>query len=165
MGKIIPIRRATSERLLCEWRLVAERAVYVADLVDELGDDAEAAQLKAELYIDYLRARANYQGVSGEPVPCAPCAQCHILTRSDCLDDISDVVALAGPCCESCAAELVHEAHAELDGGLYGRDPCGCTYCEIARGRWRREMRAADARVRGGLTTMGLRLVGLDGED
>jgi len=64
MCKIIPIRRATSERLLCEWRIVAERAVYVADLVDELGDDAEAAQLKAELYSDYLRARANYQGVS-----------------------------------------------------------------------------------------------------
>lgn len=64
MGKIIPIRRATAERLLCEWRLVAERAVYVADLVDELEDDAEAAQLKAELYSDYVLARANYQGVS-----------------------------------------------------------------------------------------------------
>jgi hypothetical protein len=61
MGKIIPIRRAESDCLLCEWRLIAERAVYVADLVDELGDDADAAQLKAELYSDYLRARANYQ--------------------------------------------------------------------------------------------------------
>ena len=65
MGKIIPIRRVTAERLLCEWRLVAERAVYVADLVDELGDDAEAAQLKAELYSDYLRARTNYQEQAG----------------------------------------------------------------------------------------------------
>jgi hypothetical protein len=61
MGKVIPIRRSTSARLLCEWRLVAERAVYVADLVDELGDDAEAAQLKAELYSAYVQARTNYQ--------------------------------------------------------------------------------------------------------
>jgi hypothetical protein len=64
MGKIIPIRRAPAERLLCEWRLVAERAVYVADLVDELVDDAEAAQIKAELYAAYIQARTNYQEVS-----------------------------------------------------------------------------------------------------
>jgi hypothetical protein len=64
MCKIIPIRRAPAERLLCEWRLVAERAVYVADLVDELGDDAEAAQLKAELYRAYVIARSNYQEAS-----------------------------------------------------------------------------------------------------
>jgi hypothetical protein len=61
MGKIIPIRRTDSDRLLCEWRLVAERAVYVADLVDELGDDADAAQIKAELYSAYVQARTNYQ--------------------------------------------------------------------------------------------------------
>ncbi len=71
MCKIIPIRRAPAERLLCEWRLVAERAVYVANLVDELGDDAEAAQLKAELYSDYLRARAEYRAANDDDMEVA----------------------------------------------------------------------------------------------
>jgi hypothetical protein len=64
MGKVIPIRRSPAGQLLCEWRLVAERAVYVADLVDDLVDDAEAAQLKAELYRAYVIARSNYQEAS-----------------------------------------------------------------------------------------------------
>jgi hypothetical protein len=95
-----------------------------------------------------------------EPVPCAPCAQCHVLTRSDCLDDISDVVALAGMCCESCASELVSEAHAELDDD--DSEPCSCSYCRAWRPRAESVRRAAEASVRGGLSVSGLRLVGLD---
>jgi hypothetical protein len=70
MGKVIPIQRATSERLLCEWRLIAERAVYVADQVDELDDCAEKAWARAELYSAYVQARANYQDVDGMEVDC-----------------------------------------------------------------------------------------------
>ena len=64
MGIVIPIRRADSERLRREWLLIAERAAYVADLTDELGDCAEAAQVKTELYSAYVQARANYREVS-----------------------------------------------------------------------------------------------------
>lgn len=92
-----------------------------------------------------------------EAIACAPCAQCRVWTRVDCLDDISDVVALAGPCCEGCAATLVSEAHDD--------EHCTCRYCEIDRVRVESARRAAEARARGGVTTMGLRLVGLDGGD
>lgn len=60
-AKVIPIRR-DSERLLCEWRLVAERAVFVAAQIDGLVDCAETAWVRAELYSAYVQARANYQG-------------------------------------------------------------------------------------------------------
>lgn len=65
MGRVIPLFRADSERLLSEWIEVAERAVFVADLTDELGDCAEAAQVRADLYSAYVQARANYQYVDG----------------------------------------------------------------------------------------------------
>lgn len=65
MGRVIPLFRADSERLLSEWIDVAERAVYVADLTDELGDCAEAAVVRAELYTAYVQARANFQRVDG----------------------------------------------------------------------------------------------------
>jgi hypothetical protein len=84
----------------------------------------------------------------GDLVGCAPCEQCGVLTRSDCLDDISDVVALAGSCCEGCAATLVSEAHDD--------EQCTCRYCEIDRVRVEAARRAAEARVFGGLRLVGL---------
>jgi hypothetical protein len=77
-----------------------------------------------------------------------------VYTRSDCLDDISDVVALAGACCEGCAATLVSEAHDD--------EQCTCRYCEIDRVRVETAWRAAEARVRGGVSSVGLRLVGIE---
>lgn len=87
------------------------------------------------------------------------CKHCHVLTHPDCLEDISDIVALAGRCCELCAAEIVYEAHAELDE----YDVCMCGHCYRHRVEADRLRRAAEARAFGGVSMAGLRLVGLDG--
>ena len=62
MGKILPFRRRPdADVLLAEWRAVADRAAYVAHLVDDLHDDADAMQLRAELYAEYAAARSAYR--------------------------------------------------------------------------------------------------------
>jgi hypothetical protein len=68
----------------------------------------------------------------------------------------SDDVACGEGSENDCESDMVWESH---DG------TCDCSCCRRARARADRLRRAAEARVRGGVSLAGLRLVGLDGED
>lgn len=81
-----------------------------------------------------------------------PCAHCCVLTRADCLVDISELIALGGLVCETCEHELVAELHDD--------DACACRSCERARSRADQIRREAEARVRGGLSSRGMELLG-----
>lgn len=54
MGSVHPIRTDRAERLLCEWRLIAERAVYVCESSHDVA-------LRSSYYRDYVIARAEYR--------------------------------------------------------------------------------------------------------
>lgn len=95
----------------------------------------------------------------GKPVPCLRCTGCDVMTRADCLEDCSDLSPVLGLCCESCADDAVADAH-ERDHG-----ECECDVCLRVYARAERLRRAVEARVRGGVSMAGLRLVGLDGGD
>lgn len=89
-----------------------------------------------------------------------PCSSCDVLTREDCLEDVSDIALLLTLCCEQCADEVNYEAHQrDFD------DECTCDRCDRARARADRVRRAAEASARGGVSSVGLRLVGLEGVD
>jgi phage terminase Nu1 subunit (DNA packaging protein) len=96
----------------------------------------------------------------GEPVPCLRCTGCDVMTRADCMEDCSDLRPVLGLCCERCADEASYEAH-QRDCDEWHT----CDRCERARARADRLRRAAEARVHGGVSSAGLRLVGLDGGD
>lgn len=53
MGSVRQLRTDTADRLLCEWRLIAERALYVCETCADVA-------MHAEVYRDYLSARAEY---------------------------------------------------------------------------------------------------------
>jgi hypothetical protein len=59
MGSVHPIRTDRAERLLCEWRLIAERALYVCETSQDVSRHAE-------VYRAYLSAREEYRAANDD---------------------------------------------------------------------------------------------------
>ncbi len=68
-------------------------------------------------------------------------------------------------CAQPCADECISEAHESVyDDDADGNGPCRCSHCMRVRGRADRLRNEAAARVNGGLSVGGLRLLGWGGQ-
>lgn len=86
-----------------------------------------------------------------------PCAHCRVKTPVEFLVDVSELIPLGGLVCEACEHELVAELHDD--------DTCDCSCCERARARADSERRKAEAAHSGGLSAVGMELLGWTEED
>ena len=82
-----------------------------------------------------------------------PCKACGVWTDGDELCDASELSPVAGDICSACWDALEAETH---------REECECEPCGHARSKAGRISREREAQVRGGISRVGLHLVGID---
>lgn len=131
-----------------------ESHVHVERIKVLRGSDGLRLEREVERWL--LEHEDDVVAAAEEGAPDSPCSLCHTLTPAELLADVSELAPLLGLVCGECAERVACEDHDE---------DCPCIGCIKERARHEGARLAAESRARGGLSPLGIALLGANVEE